>query len=372
MDDEGINARDLVKVFQVKNSKTKQKLLKQAVKGVSFGVRKNEIFALLGPNGAGKTVTMSMLASQVTPETGDIALDGVVISEMDKNSDALYEKSTVSYCAQFDALFSNLSVEEHLRFYAKVRGLEWDDTTTQDHINAIIELLGLDKHRDKKSEDLSGGYKRRLCLGVSMIGYPHVMMLDECTTGLDPGARRLVWNVLKPEAGLSAGYDLPAMLLSSHYMDECQQLGSRIGIMIDGQIVSTGSLNELYDRHCTSFFVDISFEPRSDDTKSEDLVRQAFRTVGMDASIYESLPYRIKLQVPIRNNEETQDGTEQIAQIFSLMESKKQDLDIQFYSVAKMNLEQIFINLSRKQFEADTGFELLCHESSRRVVEGGQ
>lgn len=365
-DDQGINARDLVKVFEVREGKKNRNMLKRSVKGVSFGIRKNEIYALLGPNGAGKTVTLSMLASEITPENGDIALDGVVMSKEDRKSDALYEESTVSYCAQFDALFSTMTVEEHLKFYAEIRGLQWNVTATQDHINAIVRLLGLQKHRWKKADDLSGGYKRRLCLGISMIGYPHVMMLDECTTGLDPGARRLIWNVLKPEAGPVTGYDLPAILLSSHYMDECQQLGTRIGIMIDGAIVSTGSLLELFDRYCTSFFVELSFEAHSNDTQSEELILEAFQNVGMNASVYESLPFHIKLQVPLHNHERDQDGTEQLAQIFSLLESKRRALDIKFYSVAKMNLEQIFIDLSRKQFQADADFDQMRRTESTR------
>lgn len=298
---------------------------------------------------------MSMLASQITPEHGDIALDGVVLTDDERNSDALYSRDTVSYCAQFDALFDKKTVDEHFQFYASVRGLAWEDKTTQDHINAIIKLLGLKKHRSKESEELSGGYKRRLCLALAMVGYPNVMALDECTTGLDPGARHLVWKVLKPDTG-HMGYDLPAILLSSHYMDECQALGSRIGIMIDGEIVSTGTLNELYQRYCTSFFVEVSFESFADDSRSEELILEAFQSAGMESTVYESLPFRVKLQVPILDQYK-HDDTKQLADIFSLLESSKCDLAIKFYSVSKMNLEQIFINLSRKQFELDQDFE---------------
>jgi ABC-type multidrug transport system ATPase subunit len=130
-------------------------------------------------SGAGKTVLCNILASEVTPEHGDVALDGVVASEDDKTTDALYERSNVSYCAQFDALFPNKTVEEHCLFYASVRGLIWENEMTMNHINAIITLLGLEKNRHKTSEELSGGYKRRLCLAVSLIGYSSVMMLDE-------------------------------------------------------------------------------------------------------------------------------------------------------------------------------------------------
>jgi ABC-type multidrug transport system ATPase subunit len=204
-----------------------------------------------------------------------------------------------------------------------------------------------------------------------MIGYPDVMMLDECTTGLDPGARRLVWNVLKPQ-----DIEVPSILMSSHYMDECAALGTRIGIMVDGEIVSTGTLSELYNRYCTSFFVEISFEAHSDDTLSEGLVLRAFQAAGMEStSVYESLPYHIKLQVPIVVHHQStsfseRDGIMQLGRIFSLLESKKRDLGIKFYSVARMNLEQIFINLSRKQFQADDKFETERLESNPMAAEG--
>ncbi|KAG7366812.1 ABC transporter [Nitzschia inconspicua] len=361
---EGINARDLVKIFQIRDGKRrKKKKLKKAVKGVSFGVRKNEIFALLGPNGAGKTVTMSMLSSQITPEHGEIALDGVVVGSSDRSTDCLYNRANISFCAQADALFKSLTVEEHCRFYTNVRGLDWDNEITQEHIGAIVKLLGLNKHRHKKAQDLSGGYKRRLCLALSLIGYPNVCLLDEISTGLDPGARRQVWKVLKP-----TGVDVPPILLSSHYMDECEQLGTRIGIMIDGELVSTGSLNELYEKYCRSFFVEVSFKSDCNDATSEGAVIQAFAEVSMTATVYESLPYHIKFQVKINDKKEGAD-TQQLAQIFDILETKKFDLNIKFYSVSKMNLEQIFIDLSRQQFQLDEEFNNIgAQESTRHIT----
>ena len=191
-DDEGINARELVKVFRVpppdKDSKAhksskKDTVLKRSVKGVSFGIRKNEIFALLGPNGAGKSVTMGMLASEHTPEHGQVVPQGEVASPDTKDIDHLYSQCDVAYCPQFDALFPKMTVLQHLKFYAQIRGLDWNAKTTEEHIHAIVHLLGLAKHRDKEATELSGGYKRRLSLGLAMIGYPKVMMVDECTTG---------------------------------------------------------------------------------------------------------------------------------------------------------------------------------------------
>lgn len=353
MDDNGINARDLVKCFRIqptKDSKNRDPIIKQSVKGVSYGIRKNEIFALLGPNGAGKTVSMSMLAGRYAPEYGEVALDGKKASGTDRSVDHMYANCTAGYCPQFDALFPRQTVEEHLKFYASVRGLKWDSPEHQEHINAIIRLLGLSKYRHKEAKKLSGGYKRRLSLAVCMIGYPKVMLVDEITTGLDPGARRLIWDVLKPPVTHDS-YDLPAILLSSHYMDECQELGSRIGIMIDGELVATGTLDRLQELHCDSFFVEIALHPNTTDSIEPTI--DVFEAHNMSANVYESLPFHYKLKVPI----EKSDLTEQLATIFEILEGSKEELGIQFYSVSMMNLEQIFIDLSRKQFEADEAME---------------
>jgi len=359
VDNEGIKARDLVKVFVTRSKKksndTKERLIKQAVKGISFGIDKNEIYALLGPNGSGKSTTMNMLASQVAPDYGEVGLDGKSARYNDKKIDHLYN-ANIAFVPQADALFPKKTVEEHIRFYAKVRGLDYDNETAQAHVNAIVELLSLNKHRHKQSTELSGGYKRRLCLCIAMIGYPNVMMVDECTTGLDPAARRLVWDVLKPE--IKNCYDVPAILLSSHYMDEYETLGSRIGIMIDGELVATGSLERLQDLYCNGFFVDISLQPSTSDCeKSEIDTIEAFAGIDLDASVYESLPFHFKLKVVIRGNVEERSNVTMLAEAFDLLERKKEELGIQFYSIALMNLEQIFIDLSRKQFLADEMFE---------------
>merc|ERR1712176_19872 len=349
-DNQGINARDLVKNFKVKpekDSKSKNPIVKRAVKGVSFGIRENEIYALLGPNGSGKTVTMSMLAGKYTPCFGAVALDGQVADGDDFSIDHLYERCNVAYCPQFDALFPKNTVEEHMKFYATIRGLDWNEKATQDHIGAIVKLLGLKKHLNKETTELSGGYKRRLSLAIAVIGYPNVLIADEVTTGVDPGARREIWEILKPSSNHD-NFIVPAIILSSHYMDECQELGTRIGILIDGEIVATGNLSRLHELFCTSYFVEISLESHVG-VDAEQNVIDIFEKHHMTAESYETIPYRLKFRVPFVEDLGRND-TKQLASIFKLLEENKQSIGIKFYSVAPMNLEQIFIDLSRKQF----------------------
>mmetsp|Transcript_18650 Transcript_18650/g.44881 ORF Transcript_18650/g.44881 Transcript_18650/m.44881 type:complete len:1405 (-) Transcript_18650:72-4286(-) len=370
-DDQGINARELVKAFTSKKKSkkrlfgkgSKQKVIKQAAKGVSFGIRKNEIYALLGPNGAGKSTVMNMLAAQLTPEHGEIALNGLVAHENDQSVDHLYATGDVAFCPQFDALFPKKTIGEHIQFYAAIRGLHWNEEATQGHLNAIVTSLGLAKHLDKESTSLSGGYKRRLCMAIALIGHPKLILLDECTTGLDPAARHLVWDILKPES--KNGYDVPAVLLSSHYMDESEHLGTRIGIMIDGVLVASGSLNRLQELYCTGLFVEISLRPTVvDHTQAEVQAVDAFSDLNMDATVYESLPLHFKLKVKFQQGVEISNNITQLAQAFRLLETKKDEIEIQFYSVALMNLEQIFIELSRKQLEVDDAFHAWIFKSS--------
>ena len=304
----------------------------------------NALFALV------QSTAINILASQISPDRGEVALAGRAVGKDDVTSASLYESGKVAFCFQEDALFEKKTVDEHIKFYSTIRGLDWEHEETQNHLNAIIKLLSLEKHRSKASSELSGGYKRRLCLALSMVGYPDALVLDEPTTGLDPSARRLVWDVLKPQRN---GIDVPAILMSSHNMEECQQ-GTRIGIMINGETVTTGSFNRLKDLYCNALFVEIALSPDviTDCGVSEEAMLDAFAGIGMKAEVYESLPYRFKLRVALRATDEAS-TTAQLAEAFRLLEDRKTSVGIHFYSVSPMSLEQIFINLSRKQFEAD-------------------
>ena len=298
-------------------------------------------------------------------------LDGERASQDDPSTNHLFRNCNVAWCPQHDSLFPKLTVEEHFYFYAQIRGLNPESDSTQQHIDAIVQLLGLRPHFKKQSTQLSGGYKRRLSLGIAMIGYPTSMLVDEATTGIDPGARKLVLNALRHDA-VDEDYDTPAILYSTHYLDEAEKLGTRIGIMIDGELIATGTLDRLHERYCNSYFVEIAMEPGSTDDNVEDGIVDAFVSKGMaDTTVYESLSYHLKLQVPFVDHTSASRGDRirQLASIFELLESNKGKLGIKFYSVAQMNLEQIFVDLSKKQFEAEESFRAVQeqHQSSRRL-----
>ena len=299
---------------------------------------------------------MNIMIREFSPEHGEIALAGKKADGLCKDTRYLYSDCNVAYCPQFNTLFLKATCEEHLNFYACIRGLNIEDQATRDHINAIMKLLSLQKYKTKRAESLSGGYKRRLCLGIAMVCYPKCLLIDEVTSGVDPSARRKIWDVLKPNID-HEGYDVPAILISTHNLEEAEELSTRIGIMIDGELITTGTISYLLNRYCTCFFVEISTNNKDCDMN----IIKIFEKKKMDATVYESLPYYFKLQIPF-TKKASGIHTQQLADIFDIIETNKTELQIKAYSVAKMTLEQIFMNLSRKQFEADIRY------SQRQII----
>ena len=329
---------------------------------------------------------MGVLAAEHTAEHGSLALQNQVLDEQNRTTDHLFDKGHVAFCPQFDALFPKKTVREHLEFYASVRGIDTSETAAKEHIDAIVRLLGLEPHLEKLSTDISGGYKRRTCLAIAMIGYPSLMMVDECTTGtlvrphagrcqvfdltmksvrvhalgLDPGARHLVWQVMRPNASENAV--LPAILLSTHYMDEAARLGDKIAMFVDGEIMSVGSLHELKEEFCNSYFVEVSLAT-SAPPGAQDSILELFTAEGMPAVLYESLPSRFKMQVAFQD----MSRLEQLARLFELLQEHRESWGIQFFAVSPMSLEQIFIDLSRRQFAGENGSSRMLSSRNLQV-----
>jgi ABC-2 type transport system ATP-binding protein len=192
-----------------------------AVNGVSFQVKKGEIFGLLGPNGAGKTTTIEMLVGLRKPDEGTATLSGFdVIKEVNK------VKEVIGVQLQSTSLFELLKVEEILHLYGSFYPTHVD-------INGLIEDMLLTEKRNDRIKGLSGGQKQRLAIALALIHDPDIVFLDEPTTGLDPQARRTLWDIVLrlKERGKT-------IILSTHYMDEAHVLCDRIGIMDQGELIA--------------------------------------------------------------------------------------------------------------------------------------
>jgi ABC-2 type transport system ATP-binding protein len=200
----------------------------EAVRGISFDIRAGEVFGLLGPNGAGKTTTVEILEGYRARDAGEVTVLGHDPADSDR---AFRER--IGVVLQHSDLFQNLTVRE---IHAMFAGYYEHSR----NVDEVIELVGLADKRDARVKTLSGGQKRRLDLGVALVGDPDLVFLDEPTTGFDPAARRAAWEMIRALRSLGK-----TILLTTHYLDEAEQLADRVAVLREGRIVREGTPAEL-------------------------------------------------------------------------------------------------------------------------------
>jgi ABC-2 type transport system ATP-binding protein len=200
----------------------------EAVRGISFDVALGEVFGLLGPNGAGKTTTVEVLEGYRERDGGEVEVLGFDPGRAER---AFRER--IGIVLQSSQSWPNLTVREMHRVFAGYYARPRD-------IDEVVELVGLTERRDARVKTLSGGQKRRLDLGIALVGDPDLVFLDEPTTGFDPAARRNAWELVRSLRRLGK-----TVLLTTHYLDEAQQLADRVAVLRAGEIVSLGRPSEL-------------------------------------------------------------------------------------------------------------------------------
>lgn len=224
-----------------------------AVDGVDFEVSPGETFSLLGPNGAGKSSTMKMLSTVSPVTSGSLRILG-----LDPVADGRSIRRRMGVVPQEDTLDQELTVRENLVIYGRYFGASWH--AAKEKADELLEFAQLTERADAKVDPLSGGMKRRLTIARSLVNEPELVLLDEPTTGLDPQARHLLWERLYrlKEQGVT-------LLLTTHYMDEAEQLADRLVIMDQGAIVAEGSPAGLIDEHVTKEVLELRFGGRTAD-----------------------------------------------------------------------------------------------------------
>lgn len=232
-------------IIQVKKlSKTYSGDVK-AVRNTSFEVKEGEFFGFLGPNGAGKTTTMNMLVNLVRKTSGSILIDGF---DIDKNPEEIYKR--VGFAMQEIGLDETATAREMMQLHGRLYHMPVDRIQSQ--ISKLLKLVELEKVADKYTGTYSGGMRRRFDLALSLIHEPKILFLDEPTQGLDPHARQLIWSHLKElnKSGMT-------IFLTTHFMDEAEELCDRIAIMDHGQIVTEGTVAELTQKHGAKTLEDV-------------------------------------------------------------------------------------------------------------------
>jgi len=221
----------------------------EAVRGIDVEVRRGEAFGFLGPNGAGKSSTMRMVACTSPRTGGDLTVLG-----MDPNRDGPSIRARLGVVPQLDNLDEELTVRQNLQVYGRYFGLS--RAHVRDKATELLEFAQLADRGDSEVEPLSGGMKRRLTIARSLINDPELLLLDEPTTGLDPQARHLLWDRL-----FRLKHDGVTLIITTHYMDEAEQLCDRLVVMDGGRIAAEGSPGDLISRYSTREVLELRFPP---------------------------------------------------------------------------------------------------------------
>nr|CAJ2468856.1 unnamed protein product [Leishmania braziliensis] len=294
-----------------------------AVNNLYWGMREGEISVLLGHNGAGKTTTMNMMTGMVSADAGDCYIYGSSVRTAKTDV-----RQQIGYCPQHNILWPELTCRDHLEFFGRIKGLRgWELE------NAVCRMLYetdlLDK-MDQPAKSLSGGMKRRLSLAVAFVGGSRLVFLDEPTAGLDVGARRQTWELLRRMSRART------LLLTTHFMDEADLLGQRIGIMSHGRLKCTGSSLFLKSRLGVGYNIVISVDPELDPAAVDDAVLgtvDGAKPLGRNGC-------ELSYQLPVRS-------ASQFPALLAEIDSVEAD-GIRGYSLAATTLEEVFLKVSEE------------------------
>ncbi|PTB69131.1 P-loop containing nucleoside triphosphate hydrolase protein [Trichoderma citrinoviride] len=317
-----------------------------AVENVSFGVKRGEVFALLGPNGAGKSTTISLIRGDLKPNLngGDVFIDNVSVA---KHLPAA--RANLGVCPQIDAL-DQMTVREHLEFYAQIRGV----SNVEHNVSAVLQAVGLNAFSTRMAAKLSGGNKRKLSLGIALMGNPGVLLLDEPSSGLDAASKRVMWKTLE------ATVPGRSILLTTHSMEEADALAGRVGILAK-RMLALGTPDDLRHRYGDALHVHLvsSTAPRTTDEEMNVITSWIHET--LPAAKLESKMYHGQLRFSVLSSQVlslTEDPSNNtvtpvardisqgaIGRLVVLLEENKARLGIEHYSVSTTTLDEVFLDI---------------------------
>ena len=352
-------------------SKDPKKRKKKSLDNFTICLNDNEIFGLLGPNGAGKTTFFSILTGIYEPTNGNAFIRGHSIkTELERS----YE--FIGYCPQFDLLWEDLSVENTLYFYSRIKNKEKSKINYM--VKKILEDVNLMKFKNYLVRELSGGMKRRLSLGIALIGEPPIVFLDEPTTGLDPKNKREIWDIL------SHCKENRCMILTTHLMDEAETLCDRIGIILKGKIRCLGSQYKLKAEYGKGFKLCINLKPYllEDSYSNEDKIENLKKLENIIKETSDrKMGFFFDKNKIIEQNKKNEKRIKKIKQflntifnkncnlmekhrsaaifeigsdvfnpelLFQKLEENKEELEITNWAISQIDLEDIFIKLTEK------------------------
>ena len=308
-----VEAKNLKKTFKTKQGNV------EAVRDVSFKVNKGEIFGILGPNGAGKSTTILMLTTLLRITSGTAKINDL---DVVKNDSEVRNKIGI---ALQDTGIDNLLTAREL-FYTTARLWGLSKSKSKDRTEEMLNLVGLTEAADRRVKTYSGGMKRRLDLGLSLVHKPEVLFLDEPTTGLDPGSRRVLWDEIKKlrDEGVT-------IILTTQYLEEADELANRISIIDEGLVVAEGTPDELKSS-IGGDVITLTFRSNDDAIKAQTIIE--------NSDIEDN-----QIRVTVEN------GAEKIPNLLNQLVSK--DINVQSVSASKPSLDDVFLKVTGYRLEGE-------------------
>ncbi|KAF8446875.1 ABC transporter [Kalaharituber pfeilii] len=312
---------------------TKQFGKNLAVDNVTFGVSRGEVFALLGPNGAGKTTTINMIRGDMKPDDGDIFVEN--ISVITNRAGA---RAHLGVCPQFDAM-DQMTVVEHLQFYARARGVE----NVEHNVREVMKAVGLEAYGNRMAAKLSGGNKRKLSLGVALMGNPTAVLLDEPSSGMDAASKRVMWKTL---TAVTPGRSL---ILTTHSMEEADALASRVGILAR-RMLALGTGTYLRRKHGDKYHIHLVLRSAPYSLQSEmDALKNWILGTFPGAEVEQkSFHGQIRFSVPAQPSRSVSEQAEDmdvitsgaansggVSAVFEALEQNKERLGLEYYSIVE-------------------------------------
>lgn len=317
-----------------------------AVEDVTFGVKRGEVFALLGPNGAGKSTTISLIRGDIRPSNSN---GEIFVEQFPLSMRRAAARNSLGVCPQVDAC-DQMTVLEHLRFYARVRGV----AEVEHNVQEVIRAVGLEPFCHRMAAALSGGNKRKLSLGIALMGNPAVLLLDEPSSGMDVCAKRVMWRTL---ASVVPGRSL---VLTTHSMEEADALANRAGIM-GRKMLALGTSDYLRKKHGDKHYVHLITKTAPHTTVEEMEGIKTWIGQHVEGAVVEAKTYhgQLRFSVPAHSSEkqvltgkESDNGSPRqssgIGALFTMLEGNKEELGFEYYSVSATTLDQVFLSIVAK------------------------
>ncbi|PAA54462.1 hypothetical protein BOX15_Mlig003143g2 [Macrostomum lignano] len=334
-------------VLEVRNLRKTYANGVHAVRGVTYGAMTDEIFGLLGANGAGKSTSMSVIVGE------EAATEGVCKVRLHSNTWMLSREAAqigaIGYCPQHNPLFNSITVAEHIRFYADIRGLNSIEAERQ--TNSLITSLGLAQHWNTEAGQLSAGSKRRLCLAIALLGDPALIVIDEASTGVDPENKRFIWGAIRRMV-----HKKRSVMVTTHSMEEVEALCSRVGIMNKGRMISVGTVQQLRSRHGDAYTLDLLLEPVTESAIKQR--RHSIKTAVLEqfkgAQTQEDLGLGLVMQFSVPKS-----AVRSLSDALRWLAANQSRLGVSYWAFYQMSLDQVFVKLVKS-----------CDEMAQKASKG--